>query len=155
DEAWPCTLLAIPPGDVWTCAANLAGAPKWWSHRGEEQYQGVQAAVVLNSAAVDFTRLPRFLGQADTPTTRAGVLLRRGRTDDARQELDGLPGGQAGLAWLLRGLAEQGRGQAWAARLALEEAIRWRGVATNTADQDWVSRLEMDLLTRELEAILA
>jgi hypothetical protein len=87
---------------------------------------------------------------------RGAVLCRAGKHADAVKELEGL---QEPVAVLFRALAEHGRGNQDAARQALAEARKLLPPAkidlVEQTPLPWDQRVEIDVLRREVEALLA
>jgi WD40 repeat protein/tRNA A-37 threonylcarbamoyl transferase component Bud32/tetratricopeptide (TPR) repeat protein len=152
-------LLNPAPGNAWGTAPVL----KAWQHAlprlRQKQRQVVRPAVVRPDAVGGPTRLLAFTTQAD-PVTRGAALCRAGRHDEAAKLL-GPTQEAAGLVYLA--LAEHGRGRPAAAQEVLRRAVRWLEEApsrddpwrTNYTRLPWDERLEMDLLRRETQALLA
>jgi tetratricopeptide (TPR) repeat protein len=99
------------------------------------------------------------LAGANDPLTRGAVLCRAGRPAEAVQALRA---SQDAAGLLYRALAEQQRGRGAEARKDHEQAVQWLATPSkndpkqpNAARLSWDQRLEVDLLRKEVEALLA
>jgi hypothetical protein len=105
----------------------------------------IARAVALGPHAVPVDQLLPLTEDAD-PVTRALLLHRAGKHDDAVKLLADQPSPRAQL---VRALAEHARGRTAEARQALEQAAR-----APDARLPWDARIELDLLKREAETRL-
>jgi WD40 repeat protein len=105
----------------------------------------VRACVVRRDALADPARLLPLAD--DDPLLRAAVLCRAGRHEDA---VKALAGSKDPFAVLFRALAEHGLGKDDAAKQSHDEALR----QTNAQRLSWDRRLEVDLLSNEVAALL-
>jgi WD40 repeat protein len=150
-------LLDPVPGHAWGSALALKVWQDSWSRRRQQQRQVVRPAVVRPDAIADPVRLLTYSTQAD-PLTRGAALCRAGQHDEAVKLLEPVQEA-AGLLYLA--LAEHSRGRPAAAQKALYRAVGWLGGSswddperTNYTRLPWDERLEVDLLRREIEALL-
>jgi hypothetical protein len=134
-------LLALPPPGALAVLPPLATAVRL----PDALRPAVARTVALGPGAVPAEQLLRLAEGAEA-VTRALLLHRAGRHDDAVKLLAGQSGPRA---LLVRALAEQARGRPAEAAQTLAQAA---GAAT--AGLPWDERLERDLLRREAEALL-
>jgi WD40 repeat protein len=143
---------ALHPLDT-VALASLARQPAATPDSPGDRLWAVRAAVLLpQPAGTPETWLA--LVPKDEPLLRGAVLCRAGRHAEAVQLLEPLPGP---LARLFQTLAEHGRGDDAAARRALAEALRqWppEKVDPSTTTPSWTERAEVEVLRREIEAML-
>jgi hypothetical protein len=140
------------PATAASAGASLTGVPSLVAARREL----VRACLLRRDALAEPARLLPLAG--DDPLLRGAVLCRAGRHDEA---VRALAGSKDPVAVLFRALAEHGRGRDGAARQALDEAVRWLAAPspadakqTNAQRLPWDQRLEADLLSREVTALL-
>ena len=149
-------LFAFPPGSLGgaalvPCLAQEACS----SSAGHVRSQVARTCVLRAAGAGDCPALLRLVGR--DPLAYAAVLCRAGRHAEAVRALGGWDGAPAQM-WRAR--AECGQGQPDAARRALVQADRWLAAPgsdqtrTNAEQLPWESRLEIQLLRKEVEAHL-
>jgi WD40 repeat protein/tRNA A-37 threonylcarbamoyl transferase component Bud32 len=140
------------PAATGLAGASLTAMPSLAAARREL----VRACVFRPDTLAEPARLLPLAG--NDPLLRGAVLCRAGRPDEA---VRALAGSKEPVAVLFRALALHGQGQDDAARQALDEAVRWLAAPspgdakqTNAQRLPWEQRLETDLLSREVTALL-
>jgi tetratricopeptide (TPR) repeat protein len=154
-EAWRALALAQR-------AAGQADASRQTCRRllsrehPKELFATARCAVVLADGIEDAKLLKPFLS-LDDAVTRGAVLFRSGRHDEAVQALQNTDD-EVGLLFLA--LAEYGRGKRALAQQALDK-VRRSLIRSRAADpllsnrgMDWQKRLEVELLSGELQALV-
>jgi hypothetical protein len=147
-------LFSPTPGDAWTAASLVRAATVVTVDVSRAQRAVVRTCLLRPDGVAAAARLPPL---ADS-VTRGAVLCRAGRWEEAVQELKF---SRDGSSLLYRALAEHHRGRNAEAKKDLEQAVQWLAAPspsdpqqTNAARLPWDERLEIDLLRREVEALL-
>jgi hypothetical protein len=119
-----------------------------------DRFQTVRASVLRPGVLVDPESWLRQIPE-DEKLLRGAILCRAGKHADAVKELQSL---KEPLACLFRALAEHDRGNKDAARQALAEALKQLPPEKIDLIQQtplpWQQRVEIDVLRREVEALL-
>jgi hypothetical protein len=151
-------LFAPPPADALGRALVSGTAVVAAQQGGWEERVTARAAVIYPGAVEDPSQLLLLTRNVD-PTTLGGLLLRCGRPAEAVQGFR-KPSDYIGTKFY-QVLAEQAQGHSAEADQLLEGAVRWldapspaQSGRTNAEQLDWLSRVEVEALRREIEGKL-